>query len=156
VGVPVGFLFSEVAHLPQYASMFVIGVLAYRGQWLGSMPVVAEVRAAVERVRARRHDLQADVRMIRFAPPMETAAETPGVEAIRTATAEVLGQDPGVHGWSAFSDANILVGEAATPTIVFGPGSIAPQAHRPNESVGIDELVAAAKIYALTISRLLG
>jgi acetylornithine deacetylase len=118
--------------------------------------VVDEVRAAVERVRARCPDLQAEVRMAGFAPPMETPSDTPVVEAIRAATAEVVGQDPGVHGWSAACDANILVREGATPTVVFGPGSIARQAHRPDESVGIDELVAAAKIYALTILRLLG
>jgi succinyl-diaminopimelate desuccinylase len=117
--------------------------------------VVDEVRAVVERVRARRQDLRAEVRMIGFAPPMEIAAGTPVVEAVRAATAEVVGRDPGVHGWSAACDANILVGDAATPTVVFGPGSIAQQAHRPNESVSIDELVAAAKIYALTILRLL-
>jgi acetylornithine deacetylase len=49
----------------------------------------------------------------------------------------------------------VLVNEGKTPTLVFGPGSIADQAHKPDESVSTDELVAAAKIYALTILRLL-
>jgi hypothetical protein len=37
--VPVlGIMPAEIAHLPQYASMFVIGLLAYRGDWLRKMP----------------------------------------------------------------------------------------------------------------------
>jgi acetylornithine deacetylase len=38
---------------------------------------------------------------------------------------------------------------------VFGPGSIQREAHRPDESVAVGELVAAARIYALTALRLL-
>jgi hypothetical protein len=37
--VPVlGIMPAEIAHLPQYASMFVIGHVAYRGDWLCKMP----------------------------------------------------------------------------------------------------------------------
>jgi surface polysaccharide O-acyltransferase-like enzyme len=33
-----GFMPAEVAHLPQYASMFALGILASRGQWLSKLP----------------------------------------------------------------------------------------------------------------------
>jgi fucose 4-O-acetylase-like acetyltransferase len=33
-----GIMPAEIAHLPQYASLFVIGLLAYRGDWLREMP----------------------------------------------------------------------------------------------------------------------
>ncbi len=124
----------------------------------GEEPGVAvrEVREAVERVRQRRPDLRAEVQMLMFAPPMETSADHPVIAAIREATAAVLGRDPGVHGWSATCDANMLVNDAGIPTVVFGPGSIAQQAHRPDESVPVRELVDAANIYALTILRLVG
>jgi hypothetical protein len=37
--VPVlGIMPAEIAHLPQYGSMFVIGLVAYRGDWLRKMP----------------------------------------------------------------------------------------------------------------------
>jgi acetylornithine deacetylase/succinyl-diaminopimelate desuccinylase-like protein len=39
---------------------------------------------------------------------------------------------------------------------VLGPGSVATQAHRADESVAVDELVIAARAYALTALRLLG
>ena len=116
---------------------------------------VQQVRDAVDRVRGKHPGLHAEVRMVGFAPPMETAVDNPLVAAIREATLRVLGFDPGIHGWPATCDANVLVNEGKTPTLVFGPGSIADQAHKPDESVSTDELVAAAKIYALTILRLL-
>jgi hypothetical protein len=36
--VLLGIMPAEVAHLPQYVSTFVIGLLAYRGRWLSEMP----------------------------------------------------------------------------------------------------------------------
>ena len=42
------------------------------------------------------------------------------------------------------------------PVVVLGPGSVTTQAHRPDESVAIEELVVAARAYALTALRLLG
>ena len=117
---------------------------------------VQQVREAVDRVRHRRPDVRADVRMEAFAPPMEIDVKSPLVTVLRETTAQILGRDPGVHGWAATCDANLLVNEGKTPTLVFGPGSIAEQAHKPDESVSIDELMTAAKIYALTILRLVG
>ena len=38
--------------------------------------------------------------------------------------------------------------------VVLGPGSVSEQAHRADESVGVDELVVAARAYALAILRL--
>jgi acetylornithine deacetylase len=41
------------------------------------------------------------------------------------------------------------------PVVVLGPGSVNEQAHRPDESVGVDDLVTAARTYALAALRLL-
>jgi acetylornithine deacetylase/succinyl-diaminopimelate desuccinylase family protein len=117
--------------------------------------IVHEVEDVVDRVGNRHENFRGAVRLVAFARPMKTAVANPVVAAIRDATAEVLGRDPGVHGWSATCDANIHVNDGDTPAIVFGPGSIERDAHRPDESVAISELVAAAKIYALTTLRLL-
>ena len=117
---------------------------------------VEQVRRAVGRLRARRPEINADVRMLAFAPPMETDVNNPVVAAVREATTRVRGRDPGVHGWAATCDANFMVNEGRTPTVVFGPGSIAEQAHKPDESIATDDLIAGTKIYALCIARLLG
>jgi len=37
---------------------------------------------------------------------------------------------------------------------VLGPGSVVEQAHKPDESVALGELVQAARIYALAMLRL--
>jgi acetylornithine deacetylase len=69
---------------------------------------------------------------------------------------EVLGSDPGVVGWSATSDGSILTHEGRMPTVIFGPGSIAADAHRPDESVAVADLSQCARIFASTIAQLLG
>ena len=118
--------------------------------------VVQEVQEIVNRLERRKPAFRGGARLVTFARPMKTEPTNPVVTAIREATARIVGQDPGIHGWSAACDANIHVNEGDTPAIVFGPGSIERQAHRPDESVPVSELVAAAKIYALTALRLLG
>jgi len=49
-----------------------------------------------------------------------------------------------------------LAAAHGVPVVVLGPGSVAEQAHRADESVGVDELVTAARAYALAILRLGG
>jgi acetylornithine deacetylase len=117
--------------------------------------VIQEVQEVVDRLDKRVPNFRGSARLVTFAQPMKTVATNPVVAAIREATARVVGRDPGVHGWSATCDANIHVNEGETPAIVFGPGSIQREAHRPDESVAVGELVAAARIYALTALRLL-
>src|SRR4029453_8405284 len=73
--------------------------------------------------------------------PMEVAPDLPVVAALRNATQRVVGQDPGIAGWSATCDASILTHEAQTPTVIFGPGSIEQAEHRPDEAIRVDELV---------------
>jgi acetylornithine deacetylase len=87
---------------------------------------------------------------------MEAAPDLPVVTALRDATRQVIGADPGVHGWSATCDASILANDGGTPTVIFGPGSIEQAAHRPDESVRIDELYDCAAIYVRTILDLMG
>jgi acetylornithine deacetylase/succinyl-diaminopimelate desuccinylase-like protein len=67
----------------------------------------------------------------------------------------VVGAEAALAGLRATSDAAQLVA-AGIPSVVFGPGSIAESAHRPDEFVPIPELHAASRALALTILRLLG
>ena len=59
-------------------------------------------------------------------------------------------------GWTAACDGGFVARDLGVPVVVLGPGSVADQAHRPDESVAIEELVIAARAYALTALRLLG
>jgi acetylornithine deacetylase/succinyl-diaminopimelate desuccinylase family protein len=120
------------------------------------LDVLAEVAAVLER---QAHDDPAfvgEMELKAFTPPLETDVNSPVVLALRSATARVLGPDPGVTGWSATCDGSIMSHEASIPTVVFGPGSVARDAHRPDESVAVSDLVACARIFAVTIVQLLG
>jgi acetylornithine deacetylase len=117
--------------------------------------VVHEVEEIVDRIGKRLPNFRATVRLVSFARPMRTAPTNPVVTAIRESTAQIRGRDPGLHGWSATCDANIHVHDGDTPAVVFGPGSIERDAHRPDESVAVGDLVTAARIYALTALHLL-
>lgn len=118
--------------------------------------LVSEVEAVQARRANRDHSFDAVVELQSFTPAMETDADSPVVGALRSAVQQVTGIDPGVAGWSATSDASILTHEARLQTVVFGPGSIARDAHRPDESVALSELTECARIFASTIVQLLG
>jgi acetylornithine deacetylase len=112
-----------------------------------------EVLAEVGRQDARfRAEVASPIRVL----PMDIPEDLPVVTALRAATKQVVGEDPGIHGWSATCDASVLVHDGQTPTVIFGPGSIEDAAHRPDESVSVNELNQCAEIYVLTILELLG
>ena len=121
-------------------------------------PVAAageEIEALLAGLRRRDPAFQARLVLQNVAPAMGIARDRPIVSAIRYAAQAVLGRDPGVHGWTATADSNMLVNDLGIPTVIFGPGSIRQVAHQANEYVPIAELEAATRIYALVIADLL-
>ena len=118
--------------------------------------VIAEMEALLADLAAADPTFKADMVVPIQALPMEVSPDLPVVRALRGATERLIGNDPGVFGWSATCDASILAQEANTPTVIFGPGSIDRAAHRPDESISIAELNACAQIYVMTILDLLG
>jgi acetylornithine deacetylase/succinyl-diaminopimelate desuccinylase family protein len=87
------------------------------------------------------------------------AAEAPPTSAIaelcRTAVADETGTIATDVGFTGITDARFYINEAKIPTVILGPGSLSV-AHTANESIGVDELVAAARIYARVFVRFLG
>ena len=63
--------------------------------------------------------------------------------------------EPVLKGVTFGSDMRLLVREAATPTVLFGPGDIR-RAHAPDESVPVEELETTARSLALTALRFCG
>ena len=69
--------------------------------------------------------------------------------ALLQAAEQVLGWRPRLSAFPGGTDAAKFQVEAAIPTIPsFGPGWL-PLAHGPNECVGVEAIVQAAKMYAL-------
>ena len=73
---------------------------------------------------------------------------------MRRAHEAATGSTPEVGAFPAGADATVLA-EFGVPTLMYGPGEIAT-AHAVDEHVFIDELVLAAKVYALAAVRWCG
>ncbi|MDQ6948503.1 MAG: M20 family metallopeptidase [Actinomycetota bacterium] len=87
-------------------------------------------------------------------PPSSIDPGHPVVTAAQGAAREVLGREVPLATMPAFTDGTHwqLAGLPCIPA--FGPGSLL-LAHRPNEYVSVDEVIEAARIYALAALRYL-
>ena len=104
---------------------------------------LAEVRAACDRVRARRPALDADVELCFAAGPSDVPAEAPIVRALGAALAGA-GEGVRIEGMSAWTDCAHL-NDAGIPAVCFGPGDIA-LAHAAEEWVEVREIERAADV----------
>ena len=107
---------------------------------------VAEVRAACERVRARRPSFDAEVTLDFAQPPSDVPADAPLVRALVDALGAAGEPPTPLEGMSAWTDAALL-NAAGVPAICFGPGDIA-LAHAATEYVPVDEIERAADVLA--------
>jgi len=148
------------------------------GDWASSVPDWVRVEgrygmAPGEEVGAARDALQASLSRIgdtdpwfRDHPPelewwggsflpAHVDLEDPIVTEVRESFREVGGGEPRLRGVTFGSDMRLLVREADTPTILFGPGNIR-RAHAADESVSVEELKTTARTLALTVLRFCG
>ena len=99
-----------------------------------------EVSAAIERVRARHPELDAEIRPGLVQAPNNVPLDAPIVTALVAAAQSVKLAAP-VEGLSCWTDAALLTA-AGIPAICFGPGDIA-LAHAAEEFVPISEIAKA-------------
>jgi acetylornithine deacetylase/succinyl-diaminopimelate desuccinylase family protein len=85
----------------------------------------------------------------------EASPSTAIAKLCRTAVADETGTTPADVGFTGITDARFYINDAKIPTVILGPGSLSV-AHTANESIGVDELVAAARVYARVFVRFLG
>ena len=91
---------------------------------------------------------------LEWMPPCSIDPAHPLVSAAQAAAREVLGRGVPLGTMPAFTDGSHWA-EAGIPCIpAFGPGSLLV-AHRPNESIAVEDIVLASRIYALTALRFL-
>lgn len=109
----------------------------------GAESTLAEVRAACDRVSARRPALRVQVRLIESQLPSDVSIDAPVVTMLRKA-AVAAGESPSIEGMSAWTDAAVL-NSAGIPAICFGPGDIG-LAHAAEEFVPIDEIERATEV----------
>jgi acetylornithine deacetylase/succinyl-diaminopimelate desuccinylase-like protein len=114
--------------------------------------VLTDIRTRLGTLGLAERGLGLSVAMDMDMPGFETSAEDPFVDAVGAALAAagVPVQPPG--GWTAACDGGFVAQRTGVPVVVLGPGSVAEQAHRPDESVEVAEVVAAARVYAALLA----
>jgi acetylornithine deacetylase len=85
-----------------------------------------------------------------FAEPSEIPDDHSIVTTLKSAYERALGVKPSISGRTGAADIRFLNKYANTPTVIFGPGPT-DQMHATNEYTRIEDLIAATKIYALTL-----
>lgn len=118
--------------------------------------VLDDLRARVAALRLEDRGLSVELEMPMEMPAFLTAADADLVRVTDASLADAGGPGLPLGGWTAACDGGFIARDLGVPVVVLGPGSVTDQAHRADESVGVDELLVAAKAYALTALRLLG
>lgn len=112
-----------------------------------------DVETVLRDLRARLDDLELDGCTLEVAMPMsmpgfETDAAGRFVAVVDHCLRAAGGPGAPLGGWTAACDGGFVARDLGVPVVVLGPGSVNDQAHRPDESVSVDELVVAARAYA--------
>lgn len=108
--------------------------------------LAAELEERVAALREQDPELQVEVSTRIIAAPFETDPEELIVQFTQAACG-TMGLPEDVVGYQQVSDGRFFAG-AGIPTVILGPG-IATTAHTPNESIAVEEVIKATKIYAL-------
>jgi putative selenium metabolism hydrolase len=90
-----------------------------------------------------------------FYPPWALDQDHPLVKATSKAIRETLGYRPKVGQWAFSTDGVYTMGRANIPTVGFGPGE-ERFAHTVDDQIRLDDVVAAARVYARLAVEVLG
>ncbi|MDI3329852.1 MAG: M20 family metallopeptidase [Micrococcus sp.] len=116
--------------------------------------ILSELLAAADRAGITGDGISLEGAVTMSMPGFRTPVEHPLVSAVHGAVLAVGGPG-GIGGWTAACDGGFIAQDLGVPTVVMGPGGLHDQAHQVDESVGVDELVLAARAYVLAALRLL-
>ena len=115
--------------------------------------VLAQARGRLEELDLTSDDLEVEITMTMSMPGFATDPNLPWVRSVDAALSDAGGPGLPMAGWTAACDGGFLA-QRGIPVVVLGPGSVSEQAHRADESVAVEELLTAARAYALSILRL--
>ena len=84
-----------------------------------------------------------------------TDEDHPVVTTLSDAFGDATGRPVRLGGVRFGADMRLLTNYAGIPTVIFGPGDVR-EAHRPDESIRLQDLVRAAQVLAVTATRFCG
>ena len=116
---------------------------------------LSEVEGTLGELALEDDGLEARAELVMEIPSFEVASDHPLVQIAHRASLDAGAPERPLSGWTAACDGGYVMRDAGIPAIVLGPGSVAEQAHKRDESVELAEVVLAARVYALALLRLL-
>ena len=117
--------------------------------------VKREVVAILERLKRERPKFDFSIRDVMEVLPLMTEKDAPVVQAVTQAVRDVFGKDPDyVISPGTYDQKHMARIGHLHDAIAYGPG-ILDLAHKPDEWVGIDDMVESATVMALGLARLL-
>jgi succinyl-diaminopimelate desuccinylase len=117
----------------------------------------AEIQAILDQLSKEDPDFKAEIKVKDVNMPMlDVPADAPVVEAIRRAHKVVRGTELPIGGKDAGTDAAWIVQATGMPMPIYGPGDYLKYSLGANESIALEDIVDATKVYALAIYYLLG
>jgi acetylornithine deacetylase/succinyl-diaminopimelate desuccinylase-like protein len=117
--------------------------------------VLAPFRALLDDLRRGDPTFDVDVTLHEWTEAAETSGDTAIAALARDAVADDTGVSPPFVGFTGITDARFYINDARIPTVILGPGSLS-LAHTADESIGVDELVTGARVYARIFAGYLG
>lgn len=118
--------------------------------------VQAEITDLLDRIGARRANFDYGLRELHRVLPSMTDRDAPIVTSVARAVEEVMGRAPDfVVSPGTYDQKHIDRIGRLKNCIAYGPG-ILDLAHKPDEYVGIDDMIEAAQVMALSLQDLLG
>jgi succinyl-diaminopimelate desuccinylase len=117
-------------------------------------PVLEPFRALAASLAREHPDLQITCELREWTEAAEASTDGPLIDAANDAVEAETGRRPDRVGFTGITDARFYINQVRVPTVVLGPGSLGV-AHTANESIAVQDLVAAARAYARIFVRLL-
>ncbi|MGI3169471.1 acetylornithine deacetylase/succinyl-diaminopimelate desuccinylase family protein [Pseudooceanicola sp. C21-150M6] len=115
-----------------------------------------EIRTVLERVRTQRPDFSYTMTEMHRVLPTMTDRDAPVVTTVTDAIRKTLGKEPAyVVSPGTYDQKHIDRIGMLKNCVAYGPG-ILDLAHKPDEYVGVDDMVASARVMALSLLKLLG
>jgi acetylornithine deacetylase/succinyl-diaminopimelate desuccinylase family protein len=112
--------------------------------------VLGEMKGILDILQSQDPLFQYLMEEIDFAEPSEVNPEEEIVKIAVHAIQEATGRKPMLRAFSGFTDSRFYINQCHIPTLVFGPGGV-DQSHTTDESVEVEALVQAARIYGLIL-----
>ncbi len=113
--------------------------------------VIEKMKETLDSLRSRDPFFQYRMEEIDFAEPSEVNPEEEIVKIAVDAIQDVMGKKPSLRAFSGFTDSRFYINQCHIPTLIFGPGEV-DQSHTTDESVEVEALVKAARIYGLILA----